>query len=157
VKLSENLNDALNQQIMIELGNQNKYMQIQSLFEDMQLNNLAKFFKEQSAGENGHANLFMDYVNDRTGGKVKIEEVNAPIIEFTDINSIADFYVLTEQQTTESSESLYNLALEEKSYMDLGFLGKMLDEQVEEEDTSTAFATKIKAVKDVVLFDAMWE
>jgi ferritin len=157
VKLSENLNDALNQQIMIELLNQNKYMQIQSLFEDMQLKNLAKFFKEQSAGENSHANLFMDYVNDRTGGKVKIEEVNAPIIDFTDINSIADFYVLTEQQTTESIESLYNLALEEKSYIDLGFLTKMLDEQVEEEDTSVAFATKIKAVKDVVLFDATWE
>jgi ferritin len=121
VKLSENLNDALNEQVMIELLNQNKYMQIQSLFEDMQLKNLAKFFKEQSAGENGHANLFMDYINDRTGGKVKIEEVSAPIIDFTDINSIADFYVLTEQQTTESIESLYNLALEEKSYIDLGF------------------------------------
>lgn len=157
MKLSENLNDALNEQVMIELLNQNKYMQIQSLFEDMQLKNLAKFFKEQSAGENGHANLFMDYINDRTGGKVKIEEVSAPIIDFTDINSIADFYVLTEQQTTESIESLYNLALEEKSYIDLGFLTKMLDEQCEEEDTSVAFATKIKAVKDVVLFDATWE
>lgn len=134
-----------------------KYAQIQSMFEDMQLKNLAKFFKEQSAGENDHANLFMDYVNDRTGGKVKIEEVNAPIIEFADINSIADFYVLTEQQTTESIESLYNLALEEKSYIDLGFLTKMLDEQVEEEDTSVAFATKIKAVRDIVLFDATWE
>jgi ferritin len=157
VKLSKTLNDALNQQIMIELGNQNKYMQIQSMFEDMQLKNLAKFFKEQSAGENSHANLFMDYVNDRTGGKVKIEEVNAPIIEFTDINSIADFYVLTEQETTESIESLYNLALEEKSYIDLPFLATLLQEQVEEEDTSVAFATKIKAVKDIVLFDATWE
>lgn len=157
MKLSQNLNDALNCQIMIEFGNMLKYAQIQSMFEDMQLKNLAKFFKEQSAGENDHANLFMDYVNDRTGGKVKIEEVNAPIIEFADINSIADFYVLTEQQTTESIESLYNLALEEKSYIDLGFLTKMLDEQVEEEDTSVAFATKIKAVRDIVLFDATWE
>jgi len=157
VKLSENLNDALNQQIMIELGNQNKYMQIQSLFENMQLKNLAKFFKEQSAGENDHANLFMDYINDRIGGKVKIEEVNSPIINFEDINSIADFYVKTEQETTESIESLYNLALEEKSYIDLGFLEKMLNEQVEEEDISISFATRIKACKDIVLFDATWE
>ncbi len=157
MKLSENLNDALNQQIMIELGNQNKYMQIQSLFENMQLKNLAKFFKEQSAGENDHANLFMDYINDRIGGKVKIEEVNSPIINFEDINSIADFYVKTEQETTESIESLYNLALEEKSYIDLGFLEKMLNEQVEEEDISISFATRIKACKDIVLFDATWE
>ena len=157
MKLSENLNDALNQQIMIELLNQNKYSQIQSLFEDMQLKNIAKFFKEQSLGENGHANLFIDHINNRNGGKVKIEEINAPIINFTDINSIADFYVLTEQQTTESIESLYNLALEEKSYIDLGFLMKMLDEQCEEEDTSLAFATRAKTVKDIVLFDATLE
>jgi ferritin len=157
VKLSQNLNDAICQQIIIELGNQNKYMQIQSLFEDMQLKNLAKFFKEQSAGENGHANLFMDHLNDRNGGKVTIGEVNAPMINFSDINSIADFYVLTEQQTTESIESLYNLAFEEGSYIDLDFLQSMLKEQVEEEDTSQRIATNLKMTKDLVLFDATFE
>ena len=154
MKLSQNLNDALNQQILIELQNQNKYMQIQSLFEDMQLKHLADFFKSQSSGENDHANLFMNYINDRNGGKVDIGEINSPMINFSDINSIADFYVLTEQQTTESIEDLYDLALEEKSYIDLPFLQKMLDEQVEEEDTSQALALKLKMVKDIVLFDA---
>jgi ferritin len=157
VKLSQNLNDALNQQILIELLNQNKYMQIQSLFEDMQLKNLANFFKEQSAGENSHANLFMDYVNDRIGGKVDIGEINSPLINFTDINSIADFYIRTEEETTASIESLYDMALEEKSYIDLGFLTKMLDEQREEEDTAISFGTKLKQVKDLVLFDATWK
>jgi len=154
MKLSQNLNDALNQQILIELQNQNKYMQIQSLFEDMQLKHLADFFKNQSAGENDHANLFMNHINDRNGGKVTIDEINSPMINFSDINSIADFYVLTEQQTTESIESLYDLALEEKSYIDLPFLQKMLDEQVEEEDTSQTLALKLKTVKDIILFDA---
>jgi len=154
VKLSQNLNDAICQQIVIELGNQNKYMQIQSLFEDMQLKNLAEFFKEQSTGENGHANLFMNHLNDRNGGKVTIGDVSAPQIDFSDINSIADFYVLTEQQTTESIESLYNLALEEGSYIDLPFLSTMLNEQVEEEDTSQRVAMNLKMTKDIVLFDA---
>ena len=154
MKLSQNLNDAINAQILIELGNQNKYMQIQSIFEDMQLKNLAKFFGEQSHGENDHANLFMNHLNDRNGGKVNIGEVNAPVIDFSDINSIADFYVLTEQQTTESIESLYNLAFEEGSYIDLPFLSTMLSEQVEEEDTSHRVATNLKMAKDIVLFDA---
>jgi ferritin len=154
VKLSQNLNDAINAQILIELGNQNKYMQIQSLFEDMQLKNLAKFFKEQSAGENSHANLFMNHLNDRNGGKVTIGEVNAPVIDFSDINSIADFYVLTEQQTTESIESLYNLAFEEGSYIDLPFLSTLLQEQIEEEDISQRVAMNLKMTKDIVLFDA---
>lgn len=157
MRLSQMLNDAINAQIVIELENQNKYMQVQSLLEDMQLKNLASFFKTQSQGENSHANSFMNHLNDRNGGKVTIGEVNAPEINFSDVNSIADFYVLTEQQTTESIESLYDLALEEKSFIDLPFLSKMLDEQVEEEDTSQALALKLKTVKDLVLFDSTFE
>jgi ferritin len=154
MKLSQNLNDAINQQIMLELQNQNAYMQIASIFEDMQLKNLAKFFKEQASDEYDHANLFMDHLNDRNGGKVDIGEVNSPMITDTDINAIADLYVWLEQQTTESIEALYELALDEKSYIDLPFLLKMLDEQREEEDTSLRFSVRIKMVKDLVLFDA---
>jgi ferritin len=76
------------------------------------------------------------------------------MITDTDINAIADLYVWLEQQTTESIEALYELALDEKSYIDLPFLLKMLDEQREEEDTSLIFSVRIKMVKDLVLFDA---
>jgi ferritin len=157
MKLSQTLNEALNQQILIELENQNKYMQVQSYFESLQLKNLANFFKTQSTGENGHANLFMDHVNDRNGGNIILGEVDTPKINFTDISSVADFYELTEQQTTESIESLYDLALNEKSYIDLPFLQSMLSEQVEEEDTSQKLALNLKMVKDIVLFDATFE
>jgi ferritin len=157
MKLSQELNDALNQQILIELRNQNKYMQVQSYFEDLQLKHLADFFKEQSSGENGHANLFMDHINDRNGGKVTLGEVASPRVDFTDIASVADFYELTEQQTTESIESLYELAFEEKSFIDLPFLQKMLEEQVEEEDTSQRVSLNLRMVKDIVLFDATFE
>ena len=157
MKLSQMLCDAINSQIVIELSNQNKYMQVQSYFEDLQLKNLASFFKKQSAGENEHANLFMDYLNDRNGGKVIIGDVDAPKSDFTDISSVADFYVLTEQQTTDSIESLYDLALNEKSYIDLDFLQSMLKEQVEEEDTSQHLAMQLKSVKDIYLFDSTFE
>ena len=157
MKLSQNLNDAINFQILIEIGNQIRYMQVQSYFEDLQLKKLAGFFKTQASGENEHANLFMDYINDRDGGKVILGEVAAPKTVFTDINSVADFYVLTEQQTTESIESLYDLALFEKSYIDLPFLSKLLVEQVEEEDISQKVALNLKMAKDIVLFDASFE
>jgi ferritin len=157
MKLSQELNDAICQQIIIELGNQNKYMQVQSYFEDLQLKNLASFFGKQSSGEKDHANLFMTHLNDRNGGKVIIGDVDAPKSDFSDISSVADFYVLTEQQTTESIESLYDLALSEKSYIDLGFLQSMLDEQIEEEDTSQKLALNLKMAKDIVLFDATFE
>lgn len=149
--------DAINSQIVIELENQNKYMQIQSYFEDLQLKNLANFFKKQSLGENEHANLFMDHLNDRNGGKVVIGDVSAPKSDFFDVYSIADFYVLNEQQTTDSIESLYDLALSEKSYVDLDFLQSMLKEQIEEENTSLHLAMQLKSVKDIYLFDETFE
>jgi len=157
MKLSQMLCDAINAQIVIELENQNKYMQIQSYFEDLQLKNLAKYFKDQSDGENDHANLFMDYLNDRNGGKVIIGDVESPKSDFTDVSSVADFYILTEQQTTDSIESLYDLALSEKSYIDLDFIQSMLKEQVEEEDSSLHLGQQLKSVKDIYLFDSTFE
>jgi ferritin len=157
MKLSQNLNDALNSQISIEYGNELKYAQIQSYFEDLQLKNLANFFKKQASGENDHANLFLDHINDRNCGKVILGEVDSPKYNFNSIEDIADFYVLTEQQTTESIESLYGLALSEMSFIDLPFLQTMLSEQVEEEDTSLRLALNLKMVKDIVLFDATFE
>ena len=156
MKLSQNLNDALNSQVSIELGNELKYMQVQSYFENLQLVGLSKFFKSQADGEHDHANLFMDYVNDRNG-MVIIVDVDAPKSDFSSIDDVANFYILTEQQTTESIESLYDMALSEKSYLDLGFLSKMLDEQVEEENTSQRIALNLKMVKDIVLYDKTFE
>jgi ferritin len=152
--LSQNLCDALNQQILHELGNVTKYMQINSYFENLQLKNLAKYFLARSQEEKGHADKFMNYINDRTGGLVTIGEVQEPNLALTDPASIGVAFVQIEENTTLSIESIFDLALGEKSYLDLPFLQEMLSEQVGEEDEANEFALKIKMVKDIVLFDA---
>jgi ferritin len=157
LKLSQNLNDALNQQILKELSNQNRYMQIESYFENLQLKNLAKFFKTQSDGEHDHAHLFMDHINDRNGGFVTLDEVSSPNLNLTDIESVSEAYIQAEQDTTASIEELYDMALSEKSYIDLPFLSDMLQEQVEEEDISQRLGMNLRLTKDIVLFDATFE
>jgi ferritin len=157
MKLSQNLNDVLNQQVLIEYGNELKYAQIQSYFEDLQLKKLSEYFKKQAIGENDHAQLFMQHINDRTGGKVALGEIDAPQVEFTSVSEIGDFYIKTEESTTESIELLYDLAFFEKSYIDLPFLAKMLDEQCEEEDAAQKLSLNLKMTKDIVLFDQTFE
>lgn len=157
MRLSQELNDALNQQILKEYGNVLRYAAINSYFENLQLKKLAKYFLDRSNEEKDHADKFMQYINDRTGGLVTIGEVDAPVLNISDSQSVADVYVLAEEDTTESIEALYDLAFSEKSYIDLGFLQDMLNEQVSEEDEANEFATKIKMVKDIVLFDATFE
>lgn len=154
MKLSSELNDALCQQVSHELGNVTKYMQISSYFENLQLKKLSKYFLDQSNQEKEHADKFMSHINDRTGGKVIIGEIEEPQLSLTDINSVADAFVSVEEITTESIEDLYDLALNDKSYIDLGFLQSMLDEQIEEEDSANSFALKAKTTKDLVIFDA---
>jgi ferritin len=149
-----NLNDAFNQQILIELGNQVKYMQIHSFFEDLQLKNLSDFFLKAAEEEFGHAKKFMEYVNKRTGGKVTLGEVDAPNFEITSYKQVGDLYIKIEEDTTSSIESLYELAQEYKSSIDYPFILDMLNLQVPEEDEANEFAAKINLVSDIILFDA---
>lgn len=157
MKLSQEFNDALNNQIVHELLNQNKYLQIASYFEDLQLKNLADYFQEQASGEYGHAKLFIQHINDRIGGKVTIQEVEAPSLQISSIVDVGNLYVETEEGTTEAIEELYNFALENKSFIDLLFLSTMLNEQVEEEDSALSFKLKSSMTNDLVLFDATFK
>ena len=157
MRLSEQLNSAFNEQIMAEYKNSLIYAQIQSWFESLQLKKIAEYFKKQSLHEAEHAQKFIQYLNDRTDGKVSIGEINSPGLDFLSVESVGDIYVSTEEGTTESIESIYELACDTKSFIDLPFLLSMLSEQVEEENSSAEFALKLKTTKDLVLFDATLE
>ena len=157
MKLSENLNSALNQQILIEYKNSLIYKQVESWCEDNQLKNLSEYFHKQSLQEKDHADKFASHINDRTDGKVTMGDVEIPELSINDITDIGNLSLQTEISTTDSIEALYDLALSEKSYIDLGFLQDMLNEQVEEEDWANKLAMNLKMVKDIVLFDATFE
>lgn len=157
MKLSPELNESINQQILQEYRNSLIYAQIQSFFEDLQLKNIAEYFKKQSVHETEHAQKFIQHLNDRTGGKVTIGEVNSPNLALPSVESVGEIYVSTEEGTTESIESIYELASDMKSFIDFPFLLSMLSEQVEEEDSANEFSIKLKNTKDIVLFDASME
>lgn len=157
MRLTQALNSALNQQILHELRNENIYSQIESFFEDMQLKNLALYFRNQSLQEKSHADKFIQYVNSRTGGKVTITEVDSPSLLLDSVENVANAVVSTEEGTTESIEAIMDLVLEEKSFIDMSFIESMLLEQVEEEDTVNEIALNLKMTKDIVLFDHTFE
>ena len=95
----------------------------------------------------------MDYINDRTGGKVSLGTISMENLSFSALGEVAKKYILAEEETTQSIEEIYDLAFSEKSYMDLGFIEEMLNEQVEEEDSAQHFSKNLLEVKDIVLFD----
>lgn len=153
MKLSDALNDAICEQIAHELSNSIKYMQIASFFENLQLKKISKYFYDQSNHEKEHADKFLQYLNDRTGGNFIMPEMSNLLLDIPNVESVASAYVALEEKTTDSIEDLYNLAFSERSYIDLEFLQKMLWEQVEEEDSALHFYERIIKVKDLVIFD----
>lgn len=153
MKFSQELNSVLNQQILHELRNVNIYSQIESYFEDLQLKNLATYFHNQSLQEKSHADKFIQYINSRTGGKVNIESIDSPSLQLNSLEDVANSIIATEEGTTDSIEAIMDLVLEEKSFIDMGFIQSMLDEQVEEEDWANELGMKLKMCKDIVLFD----
>jgi len=155
MKLSNELNSALNEQVLIEYHNMLIYAQIASYFENLQLKKISEYFRNQSQDEKNHADKFIAHINNRTGGSVYIGDILSPLPTLgMGIIDIINLYVQTEESTTASIESLYELAVDEKSFIDLPFLQEMLAEQVSEEDESQEFATKVSKVSDIVLWDA---
>lgn len=157
MKLPQSLNDLLNAQIIYEYSNMLVYKKIESFFESRQLTNLANYFSKQAQHEKDHGDKFLSYINNRTGGNVVCDDVPMPDVEISDWISAADIYVTLEEATTENIELIYDTALREKSYLDLGFIQKMLTEQVEEENSAQKFFKNISMVKDIVLFDQNFE
>jgi ferritin len=156
MKLSNILNDALNQQVVLEYSNQMKMKQIESWFEDQQLHKIGRHFHEAANGEKSHASKFINHINSRTGGKVQLGEIGRivfPDLNIGSVNDVADIIIKTEEFTSESIEKLYELAISENSYMDIPFLSKFLKIQTEEEDESNHLASQLRNVKDLVLFD----
>ena len=157
MKLSQELNSSLNQQVMHEFRNMLVYRKIQNYFENLQLKKLASYFQKQSLQEAEHADKFVQYINDRTGGLVDIGDIASLPYEVRNLEDVGKIFILVEEETTKSIESIYNLALSSNSFIDLGFIQSMLIEQVEEEDIANEFAMKLNMVKDIVLFDATME
>ena len=70
----------INKQINMELNAFYFYLNLSSLFnnEKISLKNISNFFKKQSTEELGHAQKWIDYLNQR-GGVVQLYVINKPI------------------------------------------------------------------------------
>jgi ferritin len=71
------------------------------------------------------------------------------------VDDVANAIIDAEQNTTVSIEDIYDMALREKSYVDLPFLSHFLKLQYKEESDAVKFGGRLKAAKDLVLLDKM--
>ena len=79
--LSKSLQDAINEQINLELSSAYLYLSMSAHFEGENLGGFANWMRVQYQEETGHAMKFYKYVFDR-GGKVLLKTIAQPVAKF---------------------------------------------------------------------------
>lgn len=145
--LTNKVQDALNAQINAELWSAYLYLSMAMHFQAEGRAGVANWFNIQFKEEQAHAQILMNYVNQR-GGRV----VLAPIAAVpTSWDSILDAFKATlehERKVTGLINDLFSLAEQEKDYATRDRLQWFVSEQVEEEDNCRTLIDKFSLVGD---------
>jgi len=127
---------ALNKQIAHEFSNAHSYQAVSLYFAGLNLHGLEAFMAKQVSDEREHAHKFIAHVVDR-GGKVELEAIPAPKINFKSPLEAARHVAELEKATTGTIHKLFELAEQDKDAALQVCLHWFINEQVEEEQWST--------------------
>ncbi len=144
MKLQASIETALNRQINHEMAAAYSYLAMEAWFEQQNLAGFATWMRVQREEELEHARLIFSYVHDR-GGKVTLGAVDGPQGEFGSPREVFARASELERGNTKAIHEVYELALKEKDYATQSMLKWFIDEQVEEEKTTT----EIEALLDM--------
>jgi len=145
--LSKKMQDAMNDQIQIELGSAYVYLSMAAYCEANNLPGFANWMQMQFQEELDHAMKFFVFVNDR-GGRVLLQAIEQPPAEFASPTDVFEQTLAHEQMVTASINALYKLAVEEGDYASQNFLNWFVTEQVEEEKSASEVLDTLKMIGD---------
>ncbi|XP_077158444.1 ferritin heavy chain B-like [Paroedura picta] len=124
---------AVNQLVNLELAASYVYLSMASHFDrdDIALNHVGQFFREQSEEEREHAEKFLKYQNKR-GGRIVLKDIKKPDQDMWDSSLEAMERALQlEKQVNQALLDLHKLATEKKDPHLCDFLeSEYLEEQV---------------------------
>lgn len=149
--LSKSMNDALNEQIVNELGACMAYRQMAFEFDDMGLKVFAAKFHAQADEEHDHAMRIARFISDRSG-KVRIGAIPQQDSEHSSARQMVEAALASEIRVSEQIHGLVEQADAEKDHATRSFLKWFVDEQVEEVATMTDLLQLVKMAGEANLF-----
>ena len=139
--------DALNQQINMELSSSYSYLAMSAYCELSNFIGCSKWMKLQSQEEHSHAMKLYDFLIAR-GCEVTFPDIAAPASGFESVPHVFRMALEQEHAVSESINTLYELAHNEKAFAALVELQWFITEQVEEEKTVREIVAKFEMLKD---------
>jgi len=145
--ISNKIQDAINAQINAEFWSAYLYLSMSMHFEAEGRSGIANWFKIQFQEEQAHAQIFINYLNQR-GGRVELKAIDAVPTSWE--SPIAAFKATLEheQKVTALINNIYHLAEAEKDYATRDRLNWFVSEQVEEEDNARQLIDKFALIGD---------
>ncbi len=145
--LSKRMEEALNEQINLELFSAYLYLSMATYFDSINFPGFSHWMKKQFEEEIGHAMKLYNYVYDRRG-RVILKEIKAPKTEWkSPLEAFEDAYN-HERYISESIYKLVDLAKEEGDKATENMLQWFVEEQVEEEASTYNIVEKLRMIKD---------
>ncbi len=131
--ISDELADALNEQIKTELEASALYLGMGAYFRENDWPGFAAFVEEQSAEEREHAMKLYHFL-DEVGKDISIPAVDAPKMDYDSVQEVFERALEAEQNNTQSFHDLQAIANENNDNAANSLLQWFHDEQVEEEN-----------------------
>lgn len=147
MKISERLNQAINQQIVLEMESAWAYLQMAGYFEQRSLPGMANWMRLQSEEERSHALKFFEHVHDRDG-EVTLGGIPAPKADFGSVAEVFAHSLDQERRVTQAIEDLYQLCLQQGELASLPLLQWFLEEQVEEEASVSEILGQVEMIDE---------
>lgn len=147
MKLSAAMQDAMNQQVRVELESAYLYLSMATFFSPQNLSGLAHWMRLQAREEISHAMKFIDHVEDR-GGRVALQALERPRLEFASALEAFELAAAHEAAVSAQIHTLYDLAGKERDYASQALLQWFITEQVEEERSVSQIVETLRMVGD---------
>jgi ferritin len=143
MKLSDELQALLNEQINNEMASSYIYLAMAAWFEQTPYIGFASWMFNQSQEETMHALKFYQYVVDRDG-KVEFAPIEKPKHDFGSPLEAFEHSLRQEQKVTQQINDLYDVAEKVKDHASKNLLLWFLNEQMEEEKTVRDMLDRLK-------------
>jgi len=130
--ISKKVEEALNNQIMLEEHSSRIYLAMASWCETTGYPGAAAFLHAHVDEERMHMSKLIKYLNDK-GGHTKIQALKAPQGEFKSLSEVFEIILHHEEFISKSINDLFEIAFTNKDYTTSQFLQWYIDEQIEEE------------------------
>jgi len=141
--LSKKMEEAMNQQVIMEGYASNYYLSAASFSDVQGLPGIAKFLYAHADEERMHMMKIFHYIND-CGGHAEAPPLEQPPLEFGSVLELFEAILAHEQKVTASINNLVDISLNEKDYGTNQFLQWFVMEQHEEETLFRGVIDKIK-------------